>query len=361
MIAFVLLLVVLALLAQRSLSRGTRQRLSVTLHPEAPVAEPDRVFHLVLTVQNSSRRFVPFLRMSLYLPGEIQPMDLHHWRKDPDGRGGTLAHSAWLHPGQQLTLRIPLQIHHRGRYVFHRLHLYAGDFLGIQEEAWQLERFNEIVIPPTEAPELPLSPAMGSFLGNVSARRFILEDPILTTGFRPYTGREPMKSISWTQSARGQGLMVKSYDYSTEPRVSVLLNNAQPRSADPEELEDCYRLARTVCRLLEDRRIPYDLCTNAIPAGGWADANHPTVPQGLGAQHLERVLELLGRATHGAQCSAQTFALRCADSGTTCGRILITPTAGMPPESALTRLREVSGNNLLLLTPSVLQEGGMAP
>ena len=44
---------------------------------------------------------------------------------------------------------------------------------------------------------------LSGFLGDVSVRRFIYEDPVLTTGFREYTGREPMKHISWTQSARG--------------------------------------------------------------------------------------------------------------------------------------------------------------
>lgn len=58
---------------------------------------------------------------------------------------------------------------------------------------------------------------LGGFLGELSVNRYLYEDPILTAGYRSYTSGDPMRSIAWKQSVQGQGLMVKKWDYTTEP------------------------------------------------------------------------------------------------------------------------------------------------
>ena len=43
-------------------------------------------------------------------------------------------------------------------------------------------------------------------------------------GFRDYTGREPMKQISFTATARTGRMMVKQFDHTLDVTVSVVLN-----------------------------------------------------------------------------------------------------------------------------------------
>ena len=189
-------------------------------------------------------------------------------------------------------------------------------------------------------------------MGDVSVRRFIMEDPVLTLGYREYTGREPMKMISWSQSARGMGLMVKKYDYTQEPAVSVLLN-LESREEDKDLLEErterCFSIARTVCSTLEDRSIQYNFATNAVIAGGMA--NLSSMNEGLGRRHFEGVLEALGRATNSFSCSAEKLlqGSAAAGYGSARGHILITPDRTSLRPQVINRLREISGGNLLVI------------
>lgn len=353
MIFFVLFLIALALVAQRLLSRDSLHHVREELHPEENVAEPGQTFFLNISLKNTGRRYLPFLKATLYLPKELQPQDTSHCQRDRERGGCTVTYSAWLRPHQQAEFRLPVVIDHRGRYVLNHLAVYGGDFLGLSEQVRRLERFNEVIIAPKEAPEPEVLASLGGFLGEISVNRFLHEDPVLTVGFREYTGREPMKMISWTQSAKGRGLMVKNYDYTIEPTVSVLICIRESVSKDA--LEGCWSLARTVCRLLEERRIPYELSTNAALAGGWEDGEL-TIRQGLGAGHFSKVLELLGRATSATMVSGESFLQRATGDGTVCSRILIIPQDDFLEPEPLSRLKEQSGGSLLVLTPDEMTE-----
>lgn len=357
MILFVIFLVVLIILAQYFLSKDCLKYVKEDLYPEEKVAEPGQVFYLHISLTNTGRRYLPYIRATLYLPKEIVPQDLTHCQKGiEEGGSSTIAYSTWLRPKQKVEFRVPVVIQERGRYVLNPLMVYGGDFLGFTEQLRRLERFNEIVVGPKEAPEQNIEAELGGFLGEISVNRFLYDDPILTVGYREYTGREPMKMISWTQSARGHGLMVKNCDYTAEPRVSVLVNVETRNGLKHDELENCYSLARTVCRLLEDKRIPYDMTTNAATAGGWDTQDGLAIPQGLGAVHFSKVLELLGRATYTPRLSQTSYLDKAIESKTSCSRILITPDSGVPKSQDLFRLREASGGSLLVLTPRMLTE-----
>ena len=354
MILFVIILIALAAAAQYLLTGDSLRDVQEEFHPEVNVAEPGEVFWLHVTLKNTGRRYLAFLRFSLFLPGEIQPQDTRHCTLSLDKKGCTITYSTWLRPYGQADFRIPVRIAHRGRYVFRPLHLYGGDFLGLNEQMRSFERFREVVVAPKESEEPDMEAAMGGFVGDISVRRFIHEDPVLSAGFREYTGQEPMKKISWTQSARGRGLMVRNDDYTVEPTVSVILNVDAADGVRLESLEACCRLARTVCRMLEDQRIPYDLVTNTVSAGGWFDEDAQGIRKGFGAIHFERVLELLGRATDTVSPSGRAMWTALEEDRSVCGRILITAPSGMPEETVLRRLREISDGNLLVLTPALM-------
>ena len=354
MIPFLLLLILLAYLAQTFLSRDRLRAVEADLRPEMTVAEPDQIFYLRITLKNNSRRFLPFLKCSLDLPQELAVPDPAHCT--PGRNGCTYSRTTWLRPYQQTEYRIPMKISRRGRYVFRPLHLQSGDFLGLREENERLDIFREIVIAPAPAQAQQTEDALHGFLGEVSVRRFMYEDPILTAGFREYTGQEPMRKISWTQTARGRGIMVKNDDYTAEPTAAVILN-ADTHGMDlTEELEACFSLARSVCRELELRRIPYELYTNSTPAGGWFDLDDHGILKGSGDVHFDRVLELLGRATDTVSFSDRSLIERLARRRQTCACLLITTAYGMPDEESLRLLETLSDGRTLILTPPARTE-----
>lgn len=361
LLGFALLAVVLAGLLEWWLCGHSLDYVQENLYPEQSLVEPDELFYLRISLKNTGRWTVPYLRVSLYFPRGFRLHDEAHARPDADRRTSSVTYSVWLRPHQELYLRVPVSVERRGRYVLCPLTVNGGDFLGITEQVRELRRFNEIVVAPKAAPEQALQPLRGGVLGETPVRRFLYEDPILTAGCRPYTGREPMRRISWTQSARGRGLMVKQADYTTEPLVTVLVN-AETLQGDNAQAEGCFSLARTVCELLERQATPYELATNAMLEYGstahmaYVGLRDPMkLKRGLGEAHLRRAKEILGRALCRADMPGERFLLRAVGEGEMHSRILITTKDGMPPPEAIARVRAASGGALQILTP---QEGG---
>ena len=351
MLAFVIVLVALAAAAQFWSLRHALDGVEHHAAPDCKLTEPNEAFSLICTVTNRSRRFIPYLRVSQVVPTELSALD-DRTELYTRGQGyNALCYTLWLMPRQTWRQALPVSISKRGRYVFLDTTLYASGFLGVNETVEYLHQYEEVVVIPPRCQSPALDTALGGFLGDRSVDRFILEDPVLTLGFREYTGREPMKSISWTQSARSGQLMVKKYDYTLELTATVLLNIETPRTEGWEaRLEACFSLARTVCETLEEKQIPYRFVTNAGAAGALSQWSQ--VGDGLGSGHLSTILEGLGRATYDplrpfAFTMEQTA--RHAEQGRT--HILITPQPEGDWLPALGRLERLTGTPTLILTP----------
>jgi hypothetical protein len=348
-IFFALIAAALALLLQRLSARRGLQGIQGECRLSSSMAEPEETFFILISLTNRSRRFIPFLRYQLYLPQGIRV--LQEKGVSPLVQGGLrLTGTTWLGPRQRFEKRVPVSVPARGRYILQDLTVSRGDFLGLREYSATFGWGDEIVVPPKPAPRQELDAFFGGFLGEVSVNRFLFEDPVLTLGFREYTGREPMKMISWTQSARGAGLMVKKYDYTLEPSVCVILNGDGPGRVSPGIMEECFSLTRTVCRALEDRGIKYSFRTNLQIAGGmdtwyW-------VREGLGQRHFRGILEGLGRATCTASFSCRRLVEQAAggrDAGQ--GIIFITPGSDPAPARDAGWLADVLGSALWVVSP----------
>lgn len=343
-IFFLAFVAAVALLLQHLMASRGLDHLDGEHCPDRQVVDPGEEFHIDVTLQNKSHRFVPFLRVR-----EQLPEGLHATADTRIVEEHTVRYAAfttWLRPRQQMVFHIPVSAAVRGRYALQQLLLCSGDFLGLKEQSKECGHFNEVVVAPKEAPSMQLNALLGGFMGEMSVRRFILEDPVLTLGYREYTGQEPMKTISWTQSARGMGLMVKKNDYTVEPSVAVLLNVETSRDDRAELLERCFSLARTVCGMLEKQGVKYSFVTNAALAGEFTAVQ---TGEGLGRHHFFGILEQLGRATYISHTPARTLLSKEARRPTAAGRIFITPCEDESYLAELNRLREAAGDSLLVL------------
>jgi len=183
-----------------------------------------------------------------------------------------------------------------------------------------------VVVMPDRIEGGKVTEVLGGFIGDISVRRFIQEDPILTVGFSEYTGREPFKDISWTRSAIAGDLMVKKYDHTTDVKVTILLNL---EDGSKEEIEKCFCLTRKAAEMLEEKKIPYEFRSNGCMLshlGGFF-----WMPKGMGSQHLNTLLYGLGGASH---------------------------TAYFPLDVMLNRAKEArqNGENYILITPPLSEK-----
>lgn len=294
MIIFVIVLIIVILFVEKWSVENALKGVDFKYEPSKVLLEPDERFDLITTVTNTSRRFIPFIHMEEILPNAIDMWDINHKTTvDYSGNKG-FSSSIYLMPRQKLSRRVSVSISKRGRYLFRGANLSGGDFLGIKVNRKDFSCVKEVVVYPKESDAKNLNRIIGGFLGDVSVKRFIIEDPILISGFRDYTGREPMKAISWTQSSRVNRLMVKQFDFTSDPSVSIILNVECEDENRELLIEECFSLTRSICGIMEERGIKYDFSTNATTKNIISDWSY--INEGLGSRHFFTILEGLGRA-----------------------------------------------------------------
>ncbi|MDR0470025.1 MAG: DUF58 domain-containing protein [Peptococcaceae bacterium] len=347
---FFLFLIVAALLLERASLSDELHYISYDCRPDRTQTEPGQSFTIVTKVANNRRLPVFFLGLEEHLPSELDIGEegLAIRREDDLMR---LTSTVFLMPKELLTRKITASLPKRGRYLFRGAHIYAGDFLGLDERYTPFRLTREIVVYPAASKEKTFYPVIGSLFGEQSARRFLLEDPILSSGFREYTGREPQRYISWSQSlARGR-LMVRQFDHTQDLAVAILLNTdcGGHNRQESALIEEAFSLTRSVCEALEEKKVRYSFLTNATAAG--VTEQWRFLASGLGSRHFYTIMEGLGRATYE---HIEPFAalINRAERKTEHNQafIVISPNQipGMQP--MLKQLETVSGCSVYLLT-----------
>ena len=311
------------------------------------MAEPGEKVTWRGTVENRSRMPVPFVRLRQSVPQECTLLQSERWQKSHLKLGvyqRYVEEKMALRPWQSITREVSFSLPARGLYNIGAGWVSAGDLLGMEEGVKDTQSRPLVIIPELSRQHKKLE-AFSGFLGDVSVRRFILEDPILTVGFRDYTGREPLKSVSWKRTAVAGKLQVKQYDHTAEQTATVLLD---VDGATGEVLEECFRLCRSVCQELEKQKIPYGFRTNGNLPGPVCRLE--ALSDGLGKQHLDTILYALGRAN--STCFRNLDSLARQALGTRKNNeayILITPQVTPQVQAVCRRLETTTGNPLCVL------------
>lgn len=311
------------------------------------LAQPGQSVTWTSTVENHAPLPIPFVRLELRFPNELKADESDHWISGHRRTGIQKWHieeRLALGPCQSRSRQITFVPTCRGQYSPGGCRLSIGDLLGFQESSLEIPAGTLVVMPETAKSKASLD-AVSGFLGDFSVRRFILEDPILTVGFRDYTGREPLKDVSWTRTARNGKLQVKQYDHTAEQTVTVLLNT---EAGSPEELEGAFRLMRTVCQELEHKKIPFAMRTNGSLAGPVGKLFF--LAEGLGSQHLNTILYSLGRADYTCYHSFDQLTRKVLDHRKSSeSYILITPRPEASLNGSIRRLEAASGYPVCIL------------
>lgn len=311
------------------------------------LAEPGEELTWTSRVENRSRLPIPFVRLHEELPIRARLIAAEQWILRNCRRS-----DKWWHIEQKFSLRprlcvtktIRFSLPDRGRYRIGGGRLSVGDLLGFREAVRNWEA-DTVVIMPERSQNARALDAAGGFLGDISVRRFILDDPILTVGFRDYTGREPMKSISWTRTAMTGALQVKQFDHTSEQTAVVLLN---VRGASGAMLEECFRLTRSVCEQLEQKKIPFALRTNGNLPGPVGKLFY--VSEGLGSSHLNTILYGLGCADSTSFYSFRTLARQALRSRKqNDAYIIVTPPLEPEDRAVIGELEAMTGNPVCVL------------
>lgn len=284
-LVFVVAFFVLIYLLQARVKAKALQSIEYTRKAEKLLCAPGEAIRITTTITNKGLSAIPYISVREKITEDI----INNFR-------------VYLMPRTKLVRHVAHVLPARGRYTFKPASISVGDFIGITEG---MESFNckgEIVVYPSPATGSYIQRVTGSFLGDVSVRRFIMPDPILVTGFSEYTGREPMKAISWPQTLRSGQMMVKNYDYTTEMTATVVVSleflstsKLKLPEGAAEAVEECLSIAHSFCDALEKARVKYDFFSNMATIGKVDAWSH--VDEGYGKRHLMHILEGMGRAS----------------------------------------------------------------
>ncbi len=344
MIIALITAVILLFLYRHLVLEKAGDHLSCTQELNRKLVEPDETFVMRIRVINRSFWIFPYVRTIVYLP---QVFEVTGMRAETLSFQKTVTRSMMILPRQTVSYDIKLSCPQRGRYVIRDMMIRTGDSFGLSSKLFRMESVGEIVVIPRRDENGSLPQSLGGFLGNLSVRRFIHEDPVLHAGFREYTGREPMRNIAWSQSAKGLGLMVRTPDYTADPSVCLILNidsDAEDREALTER---CLMTARTVAEDLERQKFAFRMMMNAAGAG----LSSLNVQHGFGEEHYRTVMEMLGRASYVSERTYDQLLRSALDlNDNTAGYLIITPsrTDRADPE-LLQRMSLQSGSEPLIL------------
>ena len=195
-----------------------------------------------------------------------------------------------LRPHQKCTRTRTAVAMKRGNFRLESVSMIGSDLLGLVSvsRALSVNESIRILPAPYELRESELSDMELS--GELTARRFICDDPFLISGSREYTGRDPMNRIHWNSTARNAQLMVFNNDYTTRNRAAILINmqktpNGEPRPVTTGDAETYIKAAAFLLDRLADIGAECDLYTNG--SGGVHEKG------GSGSEDYIRLLRVL--------------------------------------------------------------------
>ncbi len=189
-----------------------------------------------------------------------------------------------LFPYRRIRRRHEVRCVKRGIYRMDSVVMTAGDLLGINTRSRKINLKANLVVYPSIVPmqEVPLP--SHNWQGDISVRRWIVDDPFIISGVRQYRYGDGMNQISWKATARTGQLQVYQRDYTADHRLVVLLN--------VEVAESMWDIVTDEALIEKGIAYAATIIMNAISQGMTAGFGH-------NAHYLERTADTFRIPSHG--------------------------------------------------------------
>lgn len=284
MIVYFLGLIILIYLIDKFTLSYVYKNLTYNMEVKKAFAEIGEPIEIRSIIKNEKSSTVSFLKVKERFPNNF----------DRASNG----YSLFVRPYEKVTRTYNVNIKKRGRYVINDVELEIGDFIGFNVKKKKIPINKEVVVFPEKVDLKESLLLLGSLNGDISVKRWILDDPLMTIGIREYTGNEPERFIHWPSSIKYGNIMVRNFDFTTDNSIIVVLNTEtmKPSWVSPEEdlIEKVISLSRTIIDEFESLKIPYGFATNAYNVDSSNERGY-FYHTGLGYNHLNNLLMTLGK------------------------------------------------------------------
>ena len=305
MIALLLIVVIVAIIVEvKSLHRSVDD-VQYRMEPSVKSVEQEEVFLLKTIIENRSRYNIPYLFVEEVYPDDIDLLDSKRMKLGKEKNFYMHRSVLFMKKRQRVRRNVRVVAHKRGIFRFTYAKLKIGDFLGIKELTKQICFSQSVVVYPIRLKDERLERVLSDVMGEISVNSFLHEDPILIKGYRDYTGREPLRAISFPMSAKRNQLTVREFDHTRENMVDLIFDVSYKGDFDHFFIQEeaLFALTRSVCEEFEQRKTGYRLITNAYYAT--MDVHGVNVIQsgGTGGSSIAKILEVLGMASNASMCN----------------------------------------------------------
>ena len=275
--------------------------------PSKKSVEQGEEFKINTTIENATSYHIPYLLVEETIPNVMKIKRKENLNLLQSGTTWIHRNALFIKKHQRVKRSISAVIYERGVFHFKEAQLFFGDFLGIKEKERVIKQNQSIVVYPQRMDDERLSKVLSDILGEISVRSFLFADPMLVLGYRDYTGREPLRSISFPMTAKRNEMTVKEFDHTREELVDLIFDVEYKGDFEHyfDQRETTFCIVRTFCEAFEKKGISYRLITNAYYAE--MDVRGVNVIQsgGSGGSSFHKILEMLGMASGASMCKTE--------------------------------------------------------
>lgn len=203
-----------------------------------------------------------------------------------------------LRGNRQLTRRHAVQCMQRGCYRLTSASLTYGDLFGMFSTWAAVPLKEELLVYPQPVDYSELNLPSRSYQGDITVRRWVVEDPFTISGVRDYHSGDSLKTINWNATARAGKLQVHRRDFTADYRLMVLLNvedHEQMWEAvnQTQLIEYGIRLAAALVQYATEQGLETGFASNGhdldVPGSAMS------VERGNGSDHLLHMFEQMAK------------------------------------------------------------------
>ena len=223
----------------------------------------------ILTQRFENQQWLPatWLQVEAYITPPLTVIDAKTVQRT---KAGYMTDRWMLSSFQRVTRRIRLPCAARGLYTVGPMRLHSSDPLGWLERELTLPIYETLLVYPPIASLDAFGLSSLNPSGDSKSVRRIYEDPQKVVGVREYQAGDDFRRIHWKATARYGSLKSKVYDYSSTPRLLLVLDcwnyTRVWAGADQDIQELCISVAASLAVWALDKGYMVGLLTNGAIA-----------------------------------------------------------------------------------------------
>jgi len=222
---------------------------------------------LVETLSNKKRLPIPWLYVESSLDASLQFAHQDNFSVSKGTHYQNHQSYFTLSSDQRIKRTHTLIPSRRGVYELQTVTLTSGDLLGLSRQTKKIPLHSQLTVYPKPI-EFPLDRIpYHSWQGDQIVKRFIMPDPFLTAGTRPYMYGDSLKAVNWKATARTGEMQVHQYEFTANRKLLIIVNVDDNEGmwrtvSNIELIELCINVAAGVAKLAIDQGMECGFAAN---------------------------------------------------------------------------------------------------